>query len=194
MNLEAYWDQGISFENYLNETREKAEQSTENLSGTDLNYHEYYKLGNQRMTRVLARFKKDGDLQERLDKINTEGKILIISEGWCGDASHSIPVTYLFFSEKYPVRIVYRDQHPELIENFLTNGAKAIPIIIFLDKEGNYIFHWGPRPKHGKDLLEKHKADPENFTKENFYKELQTYYSKNRGKDILNEIMNLLEK
>jgi hypothetical protein len=35
-----------------------------------------------------------------------------------------------------------------LIENYLTNGGKSIPIVIFLDEDFNEIAHWGPRAQN----------------------------------------------
>jgi hypothetical protein len=38
----------------------------------------------------------------------------------------------------------------------------------------------------------KYKADPETYTKDMFYNDLQIYYAKNRGKDAVQEILDLL--
>ena len=43
------------------------------------------------------------------------------------------------FFEQFEVRITYRDQEPSLIDNYLTNGGKSIPIVIFLDEDFNEI-------------------------------------------------------
>jgi len=51
---------------------------------------------------------------------------------------------------------------------------------------------WGPRPKYGYELLMKYKADPEAYPKDMFYNDLQIYYAKNRGKDAVQEILDLL--
>jgi hypothetical protein len=38
----------------------------------------------------------------------------------------------------------------------------------------------------------KYKADPEGYPKDTFYNDLQIYYAKNRGKDAVQEILDLL--
>jgi len=44
------------------------------------------------------------------------------------------------------VRMLLRDQNLELMDQYLTNGtARAIPIFIFIDQEGNERVVWGPR-------------------------------------------------
>ena len=35
--------------------------------------------------------------------------------------------------KKISLKIILRDQNPEIMNRFLTNGARAIPIVIFLD-------------------------------------------------------------
>ena len=119
------------------------------------------------------------------------GKILIISEPWCGDASQVVPVVVKFF-EQFDVRITYRDQEPSLIDDFLTQNAKSIPVVIFLDEDFQVIGSWGPRPEYGKLLLQRHKAEPQLYSIEQFHNDLQVYYAKNRGLDTIQELLDLL--
>ena len=185
MNIKKFWDEAVSYTEYLRDAGERLAKS-ENPDFT-----EYYRLGIQRMNRMSEKYLPDSEQVETLAKKNFKGKILIISEPWCGDASQAIPVVVKFF-EQFEIRISYRDQEPRLIDNYLVNGGKSIPIVIFLDEDFNEIAHWGPRPKHGKELLEKHKANPEEFPREKFYVELQTYYAKNKGFDTITELLELL--
>ena len=79
-----------------------------------------------------------------------------------------------------------------LIDQFLTNGTLSIPIVILLDEAYNVIDQWGPRTKRGLELFKKFKNDPENYSKDQFYNDLQVYYAKNRGKDAIEEILELI--
>ena len=45
------------------------------------------------------------------------------------------------------LRIVLRDEHPEVMDRYLTNGSRSIPIVIALDEEFRELGHWGPRPR-----------------------------------------------
>ena len=139
----------------------------------------------------MGKYVPNEDQVKKLAHKKFRGHVLIISESWCGDASQVVPVVVKFF-EQFDVRITYRDQEPSLIDNYLTNGGKSIPIVIFLDENFNEIAHWGPRPKYGIELLEKHKENPDEFTKDQFYVALQTYYAKNRGFDTIEELLELL--
>ena len=62
---------------------------------------------------------------------------LVISEGWCGDAAHSLPVMNKMaeLNPNIEMRVVLRDQHETLMNQFLTNGGKSIPkLIIYLSQ------------------------------------------------------------
>lgn len=185
MNVKDFWDKAISYNQYLTETKEiVANPKTDEQK----DFLEYYKLGVQRMDRMAHVYKPNEDQVKRFAKKHFKGKILIISEGWCGDASQVLPVVVKFF-EQYEIRISYRDQEPSLIGDFLTNGAKSIPVVLFLDNNYKVISHWGPRPKYGMELLAKHKANPEKYTNDDFHNDVQVYYAKNKGLDTIEEIL-----
>ncbi|HFK5596116.1 thioredoxin family protein [Elizabethkingia anophelis] len=188
MDIKKFWDEAVAYNEYL---RHAGEILGNPRNQQDVDYLEYYKLGIQRMNRMSEKYLPNEKQVETLAQKNFRGRILIISEAWCGDASQAIPVVVKFF-EQYEVRITYRDQEPSLIDDFLTNGGKSIPIILFLDENFNVIGQWGPRPAHGKELLNKHKNDPENYTKDDFYHELQVYYARNKGYDTIEELLEII--
>jgi hypothetical protein len=187
--MKDYWDKGINFEEYIHIGR----QRLENPRGqNDIDYRQYYELGLQRMDRTLKKYVLDEEQLNELQSKNFDGKILIISEVWCGDASSTVPALIKFFEGHNEVRIFLRDNDKTLINQFLTNGTESIPKVIILNNDLTVKNSWGPRPKYGKELLLKYKADPEGYPKDQFYNDLQIYYAKNRGKDAVQEILELL--
>jgi hypothetical protein len=187
--MENYWNSAISFDEYIQIANERLENPADQ---NEIEYKPYYELGLQRMNRTLKKLAIDEEQVNELKSKNFDGKILIISEAWCGDASATVPALVKFFEGHNEVKIFLRDSDSSLIEQFLTNGTQSIPKVIILDKEFKVKNSWGPRPKFGHDLLLKYKADPENYTKDMFYNDLQIYYSRNRGKDAIQEILELL--
>jgi len=187
--MENYWNSAISFDEYIQIAHERLENPADQH---EIEYKPYYELGLQRMNRTLKKLVTDEEQVNELKSKNFDGKILIISEAWCGDASATVPALVKFFEGHNEVKIFLRDYDSSLIEQFLTNGTQSIPKVIILDKEFKVKNSWGPRPKFGHDLLLKYKADPENYTKDMFYNDLQIYYSRNRGKDAIQEILELL--
>ena len=187
--MQNYWDKAISFEEY----QQTAHQRLENpQSEQDKEFKMYYELGIQRMDRTLKKFIIDEEQLQELKSKNFAGKILIISETWCGDASATVPAVAKFFEGQNEVRIFLRDLDKTLINQFLTNGTESIPKILILNEDFTVRNSWGPRPKYGRELLQKYKDDPENYPKESFYNDLQVYYSRNRGKDAIQEILDLI--
>lgn len=50
--------------------------------------------------------------------------------------------------------LLIRDENLELMDQYLTNGtARAIPIFIFIDKDGNEQAVWGPRAPKVQELV-----------------------------------------
>lgn len=187
--MQNYWDKAISFEEYLRIALERLNNPS---TTQDLDYKMYYELGIQRMDRTLKKLVIDEDQISQLNAKNFKGKILIISEAWCGDASATVPALVKFFEGHNEVRIFLRDSDKTLINQYLTNGTESIPKVLILDENLEVKHSWGPRPKFGHELLLKFKADPEAYPRESFYNDLQVYYSRNRGKDAIQEILDLL--
>lgn len=188
MDIKKFWDEGVSYDTYLQQAQESVDHPKTQL---EKDYHEYYVLGVQRMNRMSKIYQPDEEQLKTLAEKKFKGKILIIAEPWCGDASQALPVVHSFFSG-YAIRITYRDQTPSLIDDFLSNGSKSIPKIIFLDENFKVISSWGPRPAYGHELFMKHKADPGTYTEEELHNDLQVYYAKNKGIDTIQEILALI--
>lgn len=189
MDIKKFWDGAVTYEEYLEQGQAIAD-NPETKEQKD--YLEYYKLGMQRMHRMDKTYVPDAGQSEEPAARNFKGKILIISEQWCGDASAIIPVVHKFFG-KNEMRITYRDQEPSLINDYLTDGrSRSIPIVLFLDENYNVIAHWGPRPKYGRELFLKHRSNPEAYNDEQFHNDMQVYYAKNKGFDTIKEILALI--
>lgn len=72
-------------------------------------------------------------------------RALVLAEVWCGHCMLDIPI-FLHIAEKanIPVKFFRRDENLELMEQYLTNEKRIIPIIIFIDKDGKELTTWGP--------------------------------------------------
>jgi hypothetical protein len=146
------------------------------------------------MHRLEKTIKISDEVVFKLKSLKNEYIWLIISEGWCGDAAQLLPIFNKMdaVSDKIEMKIVFRDENQELMNLFLTNGAKAIPKLIILDKntlnvEGN----WGPRPKGAIDLIQNYK-DNFRVIDETAKAELQLWYLHDKGLSTQNEVAELL--
>lgn len=85
--------------------------------------------------------------------------ILAITEDWCGDAMMVNPILRkLAEAADLEVRCVYRDDNPELMDRYLTDGGKSIPKYIFLSENGEVKGSWGPRSPKVQRMVDEKKA------------------------------------
>ncbi len=120
--------------------------------------------------------------------LGTRLRLLVIAEDWCGDASSTIPAVARF-ADTVPgmeLRLLRRDEYPELMDHYLTNGARSIPIVIVLDKDYRELGHWGPRPSELQSwVLENRPRVP----KAELYPQVRKWYARDRGETTLREIL-----
>ena len=120
--------------------------------------------------------------------------MLVISEGWCGDAAQILPVIHKMAetTDKLNLQIVLRDDNPELMDAYLTNGSRSIPKLILLDKETlEPINNWGPRPAEAAKLIADFK-EKHGVINEEAKTELQKWYLHDKGLSTMQEIVGLL--
>lgn len=73
-------------------------------------------------------------------------RILGITEDWCGDAMINNPILQrIAEAANIEVRMVYRDETLDLMDRYLTNGGRSIPVYLLLNQDGKVISKWGPR-------------------------------------------------
>lgn len=184
----------ISYQTYRKLVSEllKNGKSTGNNQSDDL--LQYSKLSNSRMKRLDKTIQVPHKYLEVLQSLEQKYTWLVITEGWCGDASQVLPVLNKIAetSENIDLKIILRGENDALMQQFLTNGNKAIPKLIAIDFETKEVlFTWGPRPK---EIAEMVKTQKEKFgvLDIDFKKKLQLWYNSNKGVAIIDELLGLL--
>lgn len=170
----------------LNEGKSTSSTQSEEL----LNYS---KLNDSRMKRLDKTFYLDDETTDALKKLDVDYMWLIITEGWCGDASQIVPIiNTVAETASIELKIVLRDENEALMNHFLTNGGKAIPKLIMLQKDTLEVLNtWGPRPKELADIIIAYKE--QHGTIDNtIKKDMQVWYNTNKGKVIVEELLALL--
>jgi Thioredoxin len=119
-------------------------------------------------------------------------KLLVLAEDWCGDASSTIPIVAKL-ADQVPgleLRILRRDENPEVMNHYLTNGSRSIPIVIALDEEFQEVGHWGPRPR---ELQAWVMANRPLVPKAELYPKVRQWYARDRGETTLREVLEAAE-
>ena len=167
-------------------------KSTGNEQSDDL--INYSTLNETRMNRLDKTMKITEENTLKLKSLKKEYIWLVISEGWCGDAAQLLPVVNKMALEsgKIDLRIVLRDENDDLMNLFLTNKSKSIPIVIIVDKQtGELMGHWGPRPKAAITLIQDYKKEF-GVVDETAKTNLQLWYLHDKGLSTQKEIIDLM--
>ena len=168
------------------------DKSTGNEQSEDLT--QFSILNETRMHRLDKTIVISDDVIKKLNSLKKNYIWLVLSEGWCGDAAQIMPILnkMALAAQSIELKIVFRDENPDLMNLFLTNGAKAIPKLIVLDKKTlNIEANWGPRPKGALELIANYK---EKFGEidANAKTELQLWYLHDKGFSTQNEVSELM--
>lgn len=172
-----------------------AEGKTTGPDHSDAMIH-YTKMNVQRMNRVEKTTVLSEELLAAVKNITGKYNLLVITEGWCGDAAQIVPVIQKMADaapEKFNLKLILRDQHLAIIDHYLTNGGRAIPVLLVLDEEKNVILpKWGPRPAILQQLLADWKKENSDFVL--VAEKLHGWYAKDRTQTTQAELVELLGK
>lgn len=183
MDFQTY--QGL-FEHILDDHNPKAPYD-------NADYFNYTKLNFSRSKRWLKHGILTDEMTGILKNITKPLQWIVITEPWCGDASHIVPFLHMMSEVNPLISVNYelRDSEPFRINDYLTNGGKSIPKLIVRDQEGKDLFSWGPRPADCQKVYDRLKDEKADF--ETMKIALQHWYNENEGKDIQQELGLLLK-
>ena len=115
-------------------------------------------------------------------------KLVVIAEDWCGDASSTIPILAKLAATVpgLELRVILRDQNPDVMDRYLTNGSRSIPIVIALDEEFRELGHWGPRPRELQAWVMENRLK---VPKAELHPQVRQWYARDRGETTLREVL-----
>lgn len=178
-------------------------QETEQYNESLINYT---RMNIIRMERLDKTTKLQAASQAFIEKIDRPLHFLIITEPWCGDAAQVIPVINKLttYSTHLSLSCLLRDQNLELMDQYLTDGTRSIPMILIVDPTANHqvLGHWGPRPFIAHGMMKKGLAEwrtmPAGEAKDLFhrglYTKLQKWYARDKTSSIQEEFLAYLER
>ncbi len=185
---------GMTYDQYSELNKSYAKQGKTSGEQKE-SYVGYTKLGAARLRRWEKLYKSEQEYLDEITSLVSPGEQwLVFSETWCGDAAHMLPFVHQWSKHaKVPLRIIMRDEHPTLMDEFLTNGGRSIPKLVRISADGMVLGTYGPRPS----ALVAHLAEWK--SKASFdYKEwtlfAQDWYNQDKGKSIESDFIELLSK
>ncbi len=184
-----------TYDAFFQWTEELASKNeTSGLDQTD-DHKKFTQLNYKRMERWNKTFFLNEELSCVLKALKTKQTWILITETWCGDSAQLLPgiAKIAAASEgKITLKIILRDNNPDWINAYLTNGTKSVPKLISFDDNGTELFIWGPRPQGAIDILTHWKANLDTIDKEQFHVNLHTWYGKDKGAGLQQEFEKLL--
>ena len=184
----------ISYTDYRLAVKQLANiHSNSGIEKTD-DLAEFTKLNDKRMKRWDKTIKISEENKQKITSFNKKLTWLIITESWCGDAAHVIPVINKIaeLNSNINLRIVFRDENLDLMDKFLTNGGRAIAKLIIINEDTNEVTNtYGPRPSEATNLVNEYKTKHGALTPE-FKEDLQHWYNKNKGQNIIDDMLIML--
>jgi hypothetical protein len=187
-------EKSISYDAYRDLVKQLAEENTTTgLEKTEA-LANYTKLNDRRMKRWDKTINVSEDAQRKIAEFSQNMTWLVITESWCGDAAHVLPVLNKIakLNTHIDLKLVLRDENMELMDAFLTNGSRAIPKLIMIDNEtGKVLKTYGPRPSDATIYVNKFKEKNGALTPE-FKEDLQHWYNSNKGQNVIDDITKIL--
>jgi len=186
---------GLTYKEYIElMENEIVNMDAESLTSVELNEYEIKKLNLHRSRRIEKYYRVSSELKSEIQKIDSLQIWMVITENWCGDSAQNIPY-FNKMAELNPniyLKLILRDSNLDIMDQYLTNGTRSIPVLVAFDEDGNELFKWGPRPRELMDLIKVWKSD--SCTKHELLEKIHLWYGRNRGKNIEAEFIKMIQE
>jgi len=150
------------------------------------------------MKRIDKQVQINAPLHQLIQENQQAVEWTILSEAWCGDGAQIIPVIAKIAAispETIDLKIILRDENPEIMDAYLTNGSRSIPKLICKDREsGKVLGTWGPRPAGIVKMKEDFMQQNPGVDHDTFVKNLHLWYAKDGGRAIQHDFEQLVQE
>lgn len=195
-HIEESLGKAYSYEEYLKLVEDLLadnQSTTKDAGEMAEDFVHYSKLGLQRMKRWNKRFSLSEAQKAKIAEVNHPQIWVVLTEGWCGDAAHSVPIVNALAAanKNIELKLVLREENLDLMNDFLTNGGKSIPKLIVYNPETKTVEGtWGPRPVPAQEIFLE--AVEKGIEFETYEQDLQTWYNKDKGQTAVQELLAIL--
>lgn len=142
-----YLPAGLPYKSFLVQWEARLGQSLAGLDRRQRRYLFYARYNWQRAARIHAAYRPSASLRRAVRALPAQ-RWMVLTEDWCVDSAYSLPVIAeaAGCSSTIDLRILARDQYPEVMDRYLTGQSRSIPKLVAFDEAGQEHFRWGPRP------------------------------------------------
>jgi len=189
-------ENGFSYSEFVEFTEKLVEEKRTTGANQSEAYLDYTRMCLQGMNRWNKTAKVSAKMTHLMESIQESQIWLIITEAWCGDGAQSIPylANLAELNPKIKLRIIMRDEYPEIMDAYLTNGARSIPkLVAFTEDLKVELFTWGPKPLYLMNRHKEYKHDSKGLSYSGFLEEIHLWYAKNKNQDLEAELFPLIQ-
>ncbi len=127
---------------------------------------------------VFRTFSIKEEDKELFKKTKNLRAIVLASEN-CGHCMMDIPIFLHIAAEaEIDTRFLIREDNLELMDQYLTNGKRYVPMFIFIDEQGKEVAKWGPWAPEVLEFTNKLKAELPSKDSEGFEEAFQSFVQK----------------
>ncbi|WP_460548335.1 thioredoxin family protein [Hymenobacter daeguensis] len=156
----------------------------------------YYRENEERMDGLTPTIAVLPELQAAARQLQQRYIWVVITEGWCGDAAQLVPVIEAVAQAsggRLETRYFLRDANPGLIDRYLTNGGRAIPMTVVLHADSlTEAAVWGPRPAPAQALFQDLKTREVPFAE--LAAQLHGWYAQDATRTTQQELLALVQR
>jgi hypothetical protein len=185
---------GLTYAAYLEVMAARAEaapppddvEAVERTGFTKLNVH--------RSGRIARHWRPSDELAALARRLAGPQLWMVLSEPWCGDSAQCLPCLAVL-ADTLPaveLRVLLRDDNLDIMDQFLTDGKRSIPLLVAFDTAGRELFRWGPRPAAAQAVVAA--ALAEGLAKPEMLERLHLWYGRDRGRQLDAELVSTLRR
>ncbi len=190
-----YIQDSLSYEEYRQMGKDLIQQGKTTGPEQTEKFHGYSKLNDKRMDRLDKTQELLPETIEFIKSIRMPQYWVMLIELWCGDGAIHLPLIEKMAALNPRIRlcILLRDDNPEVIDEYLTEGTRSIPKLILLDENLEELGVWGPRPAGATKIRDDWKAAG-GGDKDAMLENIQRWYLQDKGISVQREVLALLAK
>lgn len=156
----------------------------------------FTKLNWARSQRLQKTLQIKSELKAATSDLAHQYSFIVITEAWCGDSAQVLPYLAEWvrgMKNGSGLFVALRDEHPGLMDKYLTSGARSIPKLVIIDETiQQEVAVWGPRPVPAQEIVLNWKKAPTGRSWEEMERELHTWYAMDKGESLQAEWLYLV--
>lgn len=151
---------GLTYDEYRKHWQEQKDASPEDPDPDERRRLHYLNYNWERQAHVHEEYTPPDDLRAAVTNIEEPQLWMVLTEPWCGDSAFLLPVIAeaAALNDDVTLRILLRDDNLDVMDQYLTDGSRSIPMLVAFSSDGEERFTWGPRPDNAQQLFEELRA------------------------------------